>query len=414
MSKLWTPKPAHPCSSEKLTGKKKEERRKMNDESAGGRMELTGWFTSLIFLTISFSFSKARPVPFSFTHSHNLTTMRPEVEIALSILAYSACSGSLVLINKLILHQLKYPSLVVCFQLASSVVFVFWAKLTKFLPVDDLVMEHIIPYLYYIAAFSAGVYCNMKSLSLSNVETVVVFRALSPCLVSILDALFLGREYPSPQSWAALFLIVVGAYGYASCDEEFQTQGVSAYMWPTAYLLIICFEMAYGKKIIKSVDLKTLSGPVLYTNLLGLPPMLFLATLGNEYSRFYSEHISVTKEALDNPDVHPFTIGLWALIFLGCVGGTGIGYSAWWCRDKVSATTFTLVGVINKCLTILVNFFIWDQHAKPMGIAFLGLCLIGGTMYRQAPMRKTEQEKSAESENIQLLEAKSEDHTVKV
>ena len=106
----------------------------------------------------------------------------------------------------------------------------------------------------------------MKSLSMSNVETVIVFRALSPCIVSILDAVFLGRQYPSPRSWGAMGLIVLGAYGYASFDVEFQTQGLSAYFWPICYLATISFEMAYGKRIIKSVDLKTLSGPVLYTN----------------------------------------------------------------------------------------------------------------------------------------------------
>jgi drug/metabolite transporter (DMT)-like permease len=106
----------------------------------------------------------------------------------------------------------------------------------------------------------------MKSLSISNVETVIVFRALSPCIVSFLDAIFLGREYPSTRSWSALALIVLGTFGYASFDVKFQTQGMTAYVWPLLYLIVISFEMAYGKKVIKSVDLKTLSGPVLYTN----------------------------------------------------------------------------------------------------------------------------------------------------
>jgi GDP-mannose transporter len=43
---------------------------------------------------------------------------------------------------------------------------------------------------------------------------------------------------------------------------------------------------------------------------------------------------------------------------------------------------------MNKCLTVLVNLLIWDQHAKPEGILCLSLCLLGGAMYDQAPMRK--------------------------
>lgn len=234
----------------------------------------------------------------------------------------------------------------------------------------------------------------MKSLSLSNVETVVVFRALSPCLVAVLDVLFLGREYPNPRSWGALALIVLGAVFYASFDAQFQTQGLSAYFWPTAYLFIICFEMCYGKKIIKSVDLKTKAGPVLYTNLLGLPPMLFFASLGGEYSSFAS------SDAFHKV-VSSFPLIL--LLLLGCVAGTGIGFSSWWCRDKVSATSFTLIGVLNKCLTIMLNCMIWDQHAAPGGLMGLCLCLVGGTLYQQSPMRVKKDNESAKPEDDEEL-----------
>jgi GDP-mannose transporter len=167
--------------------------------------------------------------------------------------------------------------------------------------------------------------------------------------------MFLGREFPSTRSWAALATIFLGALGYASFDPKFKMQGINAYLWPTAYLAAISFEMAYGKNIIRSVDLKTKSGPVLYTNLLGWPPMLVFAKLGGEYERFWSE--VWMKEGTKIPPA------IVALLLLGCVIGTGIGYSSWWCRDKVSATSFTLIGVMNKCVTVLLNLLIWDQHA---------------------------------------------------
>ncbi|GAX26224.1 hypothetical protein FisN_16Lh051 [Fistulifera solaris] len=319
--------------------------------------------------------------------------MKPNVEVTLSVLAYSACSGTLVLLNKLILHRLPYPSLVVSFQLVVAVAFIYAANFAGRLQVDPLQWEYVVPYLYYIIAFSLGVYCNMKSLSLANVETVVVFRAMSPCLVAVLDVLFLGREYPSRRSWGALSLIVLGAIFYASFDTQFQTQGWSAYRWPTAYLLIICFEMCYGKKIIQSVDLKTKAGPVLYTNLLGLPPMLCFAAMGGEYGQFASEG-----------GVQQISFSLMLLLFLGCVAGTGIGFSSWWCRDQVSATSFTLIGVLNKCLTILLNCLIWDQHAAPGGLLGLCLCLVGGSLYQQSPMRMKKERESAKPEDEEMVE----------
>ena len=42
---------------------------------------------------------------------------------------------------------------------------------------------------------------------------------------------------------------------------------------------------------------------------------------------------------------------------------------------------------MNKCLTVILNSLIWDQHAKPEGILCLFVCIGGGMIYRQAPMR---------------------------
>jgi hypothetical protein len=112
--------------------------------------------------------------------------------------------------------------------------------------------------------------------------------------------------------------------------------------------------------------------------LLGLLPMFLFAATNGEYHAF-AEHRAEGK---------PITAAAICFLLLGCVTGTGIGYSSWWCRDKVSATSFTLIGVMNKCLTILINLMIWDQHAPPGGILALVLCLVGGSLYRQAPMRE--------------------------
>ena len=176
--------------------------------------------------------------------------MDPKLEIILSILAYSFCSGTMLLLNKMTLYHLNYPSLVTTIQLMSALCFIYGAKYFCFkddssssslLRLDPIQLKYIIPYSYYIVAFSLGVYCNMKSLSISNVETVIVFKALSPCLVSFADALFLGREYPSYRSWFAMTLIVLGSIGYATQDDKFRTQGFTAYTWPFCCKLYGCW-----------------------------------------------------------------------------------------------------------------------------------------------------------------------------
>jgi len=312
--------------------------------------------------------------------------MSPESEVIFSVISYSLCSGSLVLVNKLILNYIPFPSIVITGQLFASIFLIYGANMLGVIEIDPIKWEFLRPYLVYTVAFSLGVYTNMMCLNTSNVETVIVARSLSPLIVCALDPIFLGRELPSRRSIAALSLIAFGALGYASTDEAFITQGPSAYVYPFFYLVTITFEMVYGKKIVRSVAFKTVSGPVQYTNLLGWPPMIVFAYLGGEFEGFVdfmhdngAQTMGELITTLPNECV--------ALVVLGCIVGTGIGYSGWWCRNKVSATSFTLIGVLNKCMTVIVNLMIWDQHATPLGTACLFLCIVGGSFYKQAPMK---------------------------
>ncbi|KAH8063101.1 nucleotide-sugar transmembrane transporter [Aureococcus anophagefferens] len=145
----------------------------------------------------------------------------------------------------------------------------------------------------------------MKSLAAANVETVIVFRTLTPLAVALLDSMFLGRELPSARAWCGLALITGGAVAYASFDDAFRRLGARAYRYPALYAGVIAVEMTYGKHI---------------------------------------------------------------------VHGT-------------SAATYTVVGVMNKCVTVLANALIWRRHANVRGILSLCVCLLGGVVYEQAPLR---------------------------
>lgn len=337
--------------------------------------------------------------------------LSPRAEVIASVISYSLCSGSLVLVNKLILHYLPFPSLVIVIQLLSSIFVIYGGNFFGVMSIDELKWEFAKPYCIYTIAFSTGVYTNMMCLNTSNVETVIVARALSPLIVSVCDFIFLGREMPSKRSTAALCAIVVGAVGYARTDEQFISQGFSAYFWPFSYLCLITFEMVYGKQIVRSVKFKTVSGPVQYTNLLGWPPMLLFAKMGGEFERLNdlmsSYNVSSVWGLMTKLPAESV-----ALSVLGCLIGTGIGYSGWWCRGKVSATSFTLIGVLNKCMTVIVNTLIWDNHASPAGIASLFLCLVGGSFYQQAPMRKRERDASyslAEKQDLEMASSHKND-----
>ena len=117
-------------------------------------------------------------------------------------------------------------------------------------------------------------------------------------------------------------------------------------------------------------------GPVLYQNLLSIIPMFLLGLMAGE------------MKVEDMNKLWALPLYGWLVLLFSCVSGTLIGYTAWTCRGMLSATTFTLVGVVNKFLTILINVSIWDKHSSPMRILAVCVCLGAGVFYRQAPRRE--------------------------
>ena len=175
-------------------------------------------------------------------------------------------------------------------------------------------------------------------------------------------------------SLLALAMLTLGAAGYVETDRQFSIHA-RAYAWVTAYFFIISVEMAYGKLIVGShLKLKSMWSPTLYTNTLSVLPAMLVGLMAGELSQARLQGIELTNAAL-----------FWLLA--SCVGGICISWAGFLCQSLVTATSYTVVGVMNKMLTVTVNVLIWDKHASVSGIFSLAVCLIGGSLYQQAPPR---------------------------
>lgn len=269
---------------------------------------------------------------------------------------------------------LPLPSVVSFIQIASSAVIVLLIKSCG-INVDDLDSDKLKAYAFYIVAFVTCIFANMKALENSNVETVIVFRACSPLAVTLIEYFFMDRSWPSLRSSASLLIVGVGAVIYCMADSQIALEGWGAYGWVFAYFFLITFEMTYGKKLTSSVKMDSVWGPVLYCNLLSIVPMGALGIVSGDFDNI-SDHLSKME-----------SIG-WILLIFSCIVGTLIGYTGWLCRGMVSATTYTLVGVVNKFITVLLNVMIWDKHSSPVGLIAVCLCLLAGSFYQQAPKRE--------------------------
>ena len=78
-----------------------------------------------------------------------------------------------------------------------------------------------------------------------------------------------------------------------------------------------------------------------------------------------------------------------ALLLLSCLMGVAISFTGFVARREVTATCFTVVGVLNKILTVLGSVLFSGQHASGIGILSLIVCVTAAACYRQAPQRRT-------------------------
>jgi len=281
---------------------------------------------------------------------------------------YAACSSTMLVINKVAVHFLPAPTFVLACQLAATALIVRLLDGIGVVEADKLEWSKVRRFCLVVIGFFGTIYTNIKVLQHSNVETFITFRSSTPLVLAICDYLFLGRALPSLWSWGCLVVLLLGAAGYVMVDTGFH---VEAYFWLCLWYIFFVFDTVYVKHMCESVKM-TNWGRVYYTNLLALPVVaVMLPSVGEQIAL---NAITWTPQVL-------------APLLLSCAVGVAMSHSSYYLRDTVSATFFTIVGILCKILTVIINMLIWDKHASPSGIGFLLVCVLAGTFYQQAPKR---------------------------
>ena len=115
----------------------------------------------------------------------------------------------------------------------------------------------------------------------------------------------------------------------------------------------------------------------------------------------------IKHDLTDESDWYSFQVVL--PVGLSCLFGLAISFFGFSCRRAISATGFTVLGIVNKLLTVVINLLIWDKHSTFVGTVGLLICMIGGIMYQQSTNNKAKAVKEAniqesEEEQQKLLE----------
>jgi hypothetical protein len=169
---------------------------------------------------------------------------------------------------------------------------------------------------------------------------------------------------------------LAGVVGFASLYIKSETgvmvDGASGYVWLFVWWILLALQMTYGKWMTENIEM-TQWERFFYTNAFALPPT-FLSFFVN------GENVEVQDVFLSGKDM--------LLLAASCVMGVSISYSGWRTRSVITATTFTLVGLLNKMATIVFTVIVWPADASFSSIATLVFCILFGLLYQDAPKRK--------------------------
>ncbi|GBG29833.1 GDP-mannose transporter GONST3 [Hondaea fermentalgiana] len=283
---------------------------------------------------------------------------------------YAVSSSGLVVINKWAVMKWPYSSTLTFTQLTASWLLAFIIGTIGIVKVDKLDWGKIKAFSPACLIFFVVLACNMKLLQYANVDTFIVLRSLVPLATCFVERVTIGTPLPGPKVLACLVLIVIGAVGYVQADREFS---LTAYTWGFAYVFTMVIDTVLVKRVVTKVEL-TPWGLVLYNNLIASVLYPFFAMATGEASQ-----IPVALAELLAP-------GSESALAVGasCVFGIAISYFGLNARKALTATAFSVLGVVCKFATVLVNVSVWDHHASPVGIFWLLVCISGGILYQQA------------------------------
>ncbi|GIL98962.1 hypothetical protein Vretimale_4191 [Volvox reticuliferus] len=271
---------------------------------------------------------------------------------AVIIVYYAFCSSLMLVINKVAVHYIPAPTFILCTQLLVSVLVVLLGHKAGWMVADKLDWEKMKKFVWVVVGFLGTLIANIKVLQNANVETFITFRSSTPLVLSICDYMWLGRALPSARSWICLVVLLVGSIGYVRVDADFR---IDAYYWLLLWYAFFTFDTVYVKHICDTVKMTNWSR-VYYANLMASVPLLVVLPVLGEHARVWTLKWSLPGGAA---------------LALSCVLGVAMSHASYLLREAVSATLFTIVGIICKVVTVIINVMIWDKHASPAGIGFL-------------------------------------------
>ncbi|KAM3303640.1 GDP-mannose transporter GONST1 isoform X1 [Capsicum chacoense] len=303
----------------------------------------------------------------------------------LSGVAYCISSCSMILVNKYVLSSYDFNGGIslMLYQNFVSVVVVSSLRLFGIISTEPLTWRLVRVWLPINVIFVGMLITSMFSLKYINVAMVTVLKNVTN-VITAAGEMYLFNTTHDSRVWTALFLMIISAITGGITDLSFHAIG---YTWQiincfltASYSLTLRRVMDTAKQVTKSGNLDEFS-MVLLNNTLSMPLGILLILLFNEV-----DYLSRT------PLLHLPTF--WLVTTFSGFLGLAISFTSMWFLHQTSATTYSLVGSLNKIPLSLAGIFLFHVSTSPENSASIFFGLLAGVFFARAKMQDKSQTRS--------------------
>jgi GDP-mannose transporter len=214
--------------------------------------------------------------------------------------------------------------------------------------------------------FVAMLLTSFMSFKFLNVPMITVFKNLTNVIIVAGDWYWHGQKV-TIGVLLTFGVMVIGALAAAYTDAMFSAEG---YLWMSSNCVATASYVLYMRSVTTrdDVDLSKFE-MVFYNNLLSIPLLLPVSLALGE--------VGVLMDNL------PVVLS-WSFVSVNLIAGSMgffLNLASLWCVGSTSATTYALVGSVNKIPVSLLGVLLFDAVVTSQSAAYIAVSMAGGFIY---------------------------------
>lgn len=301
---------------------------------------------------------------------------------------YSLMSSSMLLVNKAALMSFPYSNTILLLQLATAALLSWGLGRLHCLgvEVDALDQSKIMSTLPLTSSFFLVLLTSMHALHHVNVDTMIVLKTCTPITVAVGEWLFVNTALPSARTWVSLAVVIISSAAAFSMQMAAIT-AIGA-LWLVLWFFSVTFYMVYSAHYVLTVKLTTM-GRVFYENLFSCLFCIPLALATDLVSILTDDQQTLQQHQQLGDLFHAMPSRTAMLVGASCLMGFSMSWCGWALRQHITALSYTVLGVVNKLLTVLLNATVWNNHGPPMSQGLLIVGILAGSFYQQQSTQRS-------------------------